>query len=297
MRYVCHIIAVLSLAACAPRGPFGEAVNPVVLCGDNQVKIVDMDSCDGTAVSELWSFNTGDLKGQLDWDVLVGLWSFDECKPVDHGNRLILTCNHATMLLDVATKQMLFYADTPMVHSAELLPGNRLAVANSTHPRGNSLEIYDIDRPGSPVFRDSLYSGHGVVWMEKAHRLFALGYSELREYELVDWKSDTPALHLLGTVAIPVESGHDLTRVDDHTLLLTGHEGVWMYDIRSREFAPFEPLANIPDVKSANYDSRSGRLIYTVAEISWWTHNVYQRNPVRRCEYPDINIYKARPLR
>ena len=65
-----------------------------------------------------------------------------------------------------------------MSHSADMLPGNRIVVANSTNPRGNSIEIYDISRSNECIWRDSLYSGHGVVWSEKYQSLFALGYDE-----------------------------------------------------------------------------------------------------------------------
>ncbi len=69
---------------------------------------------------------------------LLGI--LDECKPVDHNTKLLLTASSgATCLLDIKDKKVVFYAKTPMAHSAELLPRGYIVVVNSTNPKGNSL--------------------------------------------------------------------------------------------------------------------------------------------------------------
>ena len=110
---------------------------------------------------------------------------------------------------NIKTKEILCYAHVPMAHSADLLPGNRIAVALSTHKKGNALEIYDVAAPEKLVLRDSLYSGHGVVWNEKRQSLYALGYKELREYKLENWDTEKPALKRVKTWEIPMNSGQD----------------------------------------------------------------------------------------
>ena len=182
-----------------------------------------------------------------------------------------------------------------MAHSADLLPNDRVAVALSTHKLGNSLEIYDISQPEKVLWRDSLYSGHGAVWHAERESLYALGYDVLREYKLKDWQSDKPSLELKQSWPIPVKSGHDLVKVDAKRMLVSGHEGVYWFDVESGEYSPFEPLAETVNVKSVNYNARSGRLVYTKAEESWWTHHIYQENPAKVITIDSMNIYKVRP--
>ncbi|MCH5689215.1 hypothetical protein LWM68_36220 [Niabella sp. W65] len=69
-------------------------------------------------------------------------------------------------------------------------------MALSTHSKGNSLELYDSRKNAQYLFKDSLYSGHGVVWNERLQRLFALGFDELRLYRLADGNSAKPVLVL-----------------------------------------------------------------------------------------------------
>ena len=144
------------------------------------------------------------------------------------------------------------------------------------------------------LYKDSLYSGHGVVWIPEAERLYALGYSELRAYSLKNWDSETPELQLEESWEIPGRSGHDLISVSDIRLILTTVDGVWNFDIPSEKFSPFSPLESVRNVKSVNYDETTQRLIYTKGEISWWTHHIYCENPEKIITVPDNNLYKVR---
>ena len=70
------------------------------------------------------------------------------------------------------------------------------------------------------------------------------------------------------------------------------------FDIDKEEFSPFEPLCDVENVKSVNYDSETQRLIYTKAEINWWTHHIYQENPDKeryQTVYAKINGSAAAP--
>ena len=215
---------------------------------------------------------------------------------MDGNSKLLLTSStSAVVLIDLKTKKNLFYARVPMAHSADLLPRDRVAVALSTHSKGNSLEIYDIAQPEKVLWRDSLYSGHGAVWHAERESLYALGYDVLREYKLKNWESDSPSLELVASWPIPVKSGHDLFKVDAERMLVSGHEGVYWFDVKSGEYTAFEPLKSTENVKSVNYNAKSGKLVYTKAEESWWTHHIYQENPTKVITIENMNIYKVRP--
>lgn len=264
-----------------------------VLCGDDKVLILEYNPHSQSA-DTIWSWQASETIG-LPPEYLRRLRSMDEVKPSVTGDSLLLTSSSgATLLLDRRTKEALFYAVCPNAHSAEFLPNNRIAVANSITEGGNSLEIYDLSMPEKVLFKDTLYSGHGVVWIESRQQLFALGYQELKVYSLVDWETEAPKLQLDAVHIIPDESGHDLSWVNDNKLLLTTHHSVFEFNIDAGTFTEYEPLKGVEHVKSVNYDERTGQLLYTKGEISWWTHNIYHRNPDVTIDVPGIRVYKAR---
>lgn len=287
-------MGLLAAAVVASCSPYGE--NHVAVCGGQEVKIIDMSQSDGENLHEVWSWRIDEPTEGLPAEYAEYLNPLDECKFVDGNSKLLLTSStSAVVLIDLKTKKNLFYARVPMAHSADLLPRDRVAVALSTHSKGNSLEIYDISQPEKVLWRDSLYSGHGAVWHAERESLYALGYDVLREYKLKDWESDTPSLEMVASWSIPVKSGHDLVKVDAERMLVSGHEGVYWFDVNSGEYTPFEPLKSTVNVKSVNYNAKSGKLVYTKAEESWWTHHIYQENPTKVITIEDMNIYKVRP--
>lgn len=286
--------AALALAACS-GGHWGDRI---VVCGDTSLHIIDVSkSADGTP-AEIWQWDIKEAADQLPEDFPGRNRSLDDCKPVNKGTQILVTSSSSsTILLDIATKKCLFYARTPMAHSAELLPGGRIVVANSTHPQGNDLVLYDISKPDIPVWRDTLYSGHGAVWCKKYKSLFALGYSELRRYSLQDWDSEAPSLKLEDAWALPGESGHELSPYGKDCLLISVHEGVFVFDITAGTFSPFGPLEGVKDIKSVNCNPENGRMIYTKAETSWWTDHVYFENPSLTLSFdPAYKMYKVRPF-
>lgn len=287
-------MGLLVAAMAAGCSAFGE--DCVAVCGGGEVKIIDMAKSEGDKLHEVWSWRIDEQTEGLPAEYAEYLNPLDECKFVDGKRKLLLTSSHSgVVLIDLKTRKNLFYARVPMAHSADLLPNDRVAVALSTHEKGNSLEIYDIAQPEKVLWRDSLFSGHGTVWHAERESLYALGYDVLREYKLRDWQSDNPSLEMVASWPIPVRSGHDLVKVDEQRMLVSGHEGVYWFDVKSGEYAPFEPLAETVNVKSVNYNARSGRLIYTKAEESWWTHHIYQENPAKVITIDNMNIYKVRP--
>lgn len=265
----------------------------IIACGGSRAVIFDADQPDGETPKLKWSWDVKEATNLPPryQQLLVPL---DECKLVRTNTQVLLTSSGGgAVLLDRPTRRPLFYAHVPMAHSAELLPGDRIAVALSTHAQGNRLEIYSASQSEKVLWADSLPSGHGVIWNPEHQRLYALGLSELRAYSLQDWASQTPSLRRENTWTLPGTSGHDLTRMSPDELLVTYHEGVSVFHIRETTFAPF-PLLAMGNVKSINYDPRTRHLVYTRAEISWWTHHIYSVNPTRTFTFPDLNLYKAR---
>ena len=270
----------------------------VVARGDRDLYIVDAAGSTEDSLAVIWHWNLFESYGLVPDAYREMMHVLDDCKPVDGGEHLLLTSSAGgTLLLDIATKECLFYASTPMAHSADKLPGDRIAVANSTHPKGNSLEIYDVANPDVCVWKDTLYSGHGVVWSEKHSRLFVLGYDELRKYSLKDWDTQSPSLVMEEKYPLPGVGGHELSPAGDDALIVTNHGGTYLFDIEGKTFSPFGPLEGRKNVKSLNYDPASGKVVYTVAETSWWTSHAYCLNPDKVLNFdPEWRLYKVRVL-
>ncbi|MDR2473432.1 MAG: DUF6528 family protein [Tannerella sp.] len=294
-RLFVFIIGLVFVSSCNKKE--AQDISQIVVCGDDKVLIIDALSSNVNDVKVVWEWKASDVASSLPAQYQQYLRTLDECKPVNKNKHILLTSSSgAVVLIDRATKKCLFYAHTPNAHSAEMLPEGKIAVALSTHSQGNRLELYDINYPEKVLFSDSLYSGHGAVWLEKRQRFYALGYDQLREYSLKDWDTPAPSLTLERKWNIPFESGHDLSPVSGDRLLVSGHEGVYFFDIQSGKFTPFEPLATTLNVKSVNFIEATGEIVYTKAEESWWTFNVYFRNPQKKLNIPDIKLYKVRLL-
>jgi len=293
--FILIVLAMCCSMAALAGDKFGREI---VACGDNQALIIRPATSTEGQPDVVWRWHVSDAQGQVPDAFLKHMVPLDDCKPVDNNRKLLLTSSGGgIVVLDRATRRVLFHAHVPMAHSAEWLPGGKIAVALSTAAGGNSIELYDLRQSDRPLFRDSLYSGHGVVWVKSSKLLYALGYDELRAYQLVDIKTDHPSLKLVDKWGFPGISGHDLTPIDNRHLLMTNAKGVFQFDMDTHTFTPFPPMSGWKDVKSANYDVRTGQLIYTKAEISWWTHHIYSMNPQWTLTFDDINLYKVRVMR
>ncbi len=297
-QYLTAILTVLDVLAGGPAvkgAPWGEYL---AACGDGDLYIINAATSTAGTPDILWHWNVFESYGQIPDEVRYHMRTLDDCKPVDDGQHLLLTSSSgATLLLDIATRDCLFHALTPMAHSAEALPGGRIAVANSIHPQGNSLELYDRSVSDVCIWKDSLYSGHGVVWSEKYERLFVLGYDELRRYALKDWDSASPSLELEMTWELPGKGGHDLSRAGEDKLTVTNHAGAYLFDMASGSFRPFPSLKKTKNVKSLNYDPKSRKTVFTKGETSWWTNHIYLQKPDKVLTFdPAFRLYKVRIL-
>jgi hypothetical protein len=286
------------IAACALIlliSSFDTRTSEIILCGDDKVLVLDSKASDRENVKVLWSWKVSDAR-DIPGEYQKLLVPTDECKPVDGNRKILITSSGGgVVLVDRKTKKSLFYAHSPMAHSAEMLPGNRVVIALSTHVLGNRIEVYDLDKSEKVIFKDSLYSGHGVVWNDKIKSLFALGFNELRRYSLQSWNTDKPSLKLEQKWKLPDDGGHDLVLISDKRLILTTTKSVWNFSIPDGKFTTFDMLSQAGgNIKSVNYNESGNSLTYTKGEISWWTHNIYIKNPDKTIIIPDINVYKVR---
>jgi len=145
----------------------------LLLCGKQEVSIIRFENMSDTTYEKVWSWYAEDAVDFPDSLVEV-FYATDECKSVNHGKQVLITASWrgGVALIDRETKNILFYALIPNAHSAEILSGNRVVVAGSTDMGGNCLALYDLTRSNHVLFKDSLYSGHGVIWDESREILW-----------------------------------------------------------------------------------------------------------------------------
>ncbi len=305
MRVLWKIIAVLTglmicsgILGCGVSGRGAElkrAGRELIVCGGPNVLILELDGKTGPGWKKLWSWTArraddlpGYMKGKFN--------STDDCKSVNDGREILITSSAGgAALVERQTKKVRFWASVANAHSAELLPGGRIAVALSTAEDGNAIEIYDINEPEKKLYRDELYSAHGVVFDDGRQLLWALGYDELRAYELQDRQTAEPKLKRKHTFEIPGRGGHDLQAVPhSDELIITEEASVWLFDRQKGTFREHPQLAGKRNVKSVMVHPLTGRTVYVQAEENWWAYNIRFLNPAKKLALPGLRLYKAR---
>ena len=267
-----------------------------VACGGDKVRIIDVNKSDSSHAEIIWEWNQNNTKSEVPSNYVSLFKTMDECKPIEN-NTKILACSSAggAMIIDINGHKCEYYCRAPQAHSIEMLPNNRIVVAESITDLGNALEVFDITKKtGSAIIRDSMYSAHGVVWYEETQRLYAIGKNLFRIYKLTDWDTNKPSLTLETELKLPVSGAHDLTRIDNHRLLISCTAGVYDYDINTKTISKFDPLVDYTDLKSVNYNYKTGQIVYTKPEESWWTYHLSSLNPTFGIGMSDVNVYKVR---
>lgn len=286
IRNIC-VLMLLSLSSFAQSK---KVKTSFLVCGDHQVLLVDYDGPNDTP-GIVWTWDAHEAKDLPDEFRQKRFNSIDDCKPVNNGKEILVSSSSgAVAIVELKTSQVSFYAAVPNAHSVEILPGNLLAAAASTAENGNRIMIFDLNDGSKPLFTDSLYSAHGVVWDKKRKRLFALGYDVLREYQLLSGGQ----LDLKEQWKIPGIGGHDLQPTPGgESLFVTEHEGAWIFDLSSHRFSKIPGFPDAENIKSLA-QNKSGQYIFTVPEESWWTYHVDFFKPDRRFAFPGMKVYKAR---
>ncbi|MDR0582070.1 MAG: WD40 repeat domain-containing protein [Prevotellaceae bacterium] len=277
----------------------------LITCGQDQLYILDAQTSNGQELNIVWRWKLADAASQLPTAYMNYMKTLDDCKSVDDNTKLLMTSSTGggVLLLERSTKKCLFYAHAPQAHSADLLPNGKIVVALSTTEQGNSIEVYDINKPEEVLFRDELHGAHGAVWMAARNRFYALGSSVLREYSLKNWGSNTPELILEKEWSVPLGNGHDLSAVNSNTFLVSSNSSasfagkVYLFEIDTGKFTLFEPEILSGDIKSVNYIQETGWLVYTQAEENYWTENIYMINPTKKLTIPGYRMYKVRLMK
>ena len=235
----------------------------------------------------------------------------DDAKPVYDNKKLLITSSYSwCALVDIETKNLDFYATgLTNAHSAEILPGDRIVVACAE----GYIAIYDKSRSNVQIAQYPLTSAHGVVWSEKKQRLYAIGGTSLQIYRLNEEWNTAPALVLEKTVSSSgfVTGMHDMTAVDDNTLIIGGNK-LAFFDVNTERFTGIPSYNSVAGFKSVNYNSASGEMYYTYAwqnysegGYNWSSHWIRYTDNLNNSFSPsieaqgiirveDINMYKVR---
>jgi hypothetical protein len=287
-RLTCTLGIVLLMASTA----FAQSIPPksFLVCGDSKILIVDYSKSRDSIPDIIWSWDAHEAQDLPAEFRNRKFNSTDDCKAINNGKQILISSSSgAIAIINVADKKVVFHAAVGNAHSIAMLPGNKIAAAASTHANGNKIMLFDIDKPDQPVFTDSLYSAHGLVWDPKRKSLFALGFDVLREY-----KMNGNSLSLKAHWKIPGESGHELGLTSaPNTLFVTEHTGAWIFNLNNHQFTKIKGFPDAENIKSLNRD-RSGQYIFTIPEESWWTYHVRFLGPERSFVFPGMKVYKAR---
>ncbi|MDV3308128.1 MAG: DUF6528 family protein [Cyclobacteriaceae bacterium] len=285
-----YVTLLLLLTSCF-HGRAQQIRTSFLVCGDHQVLLVDYNQSRDSIPKVVWTWDAHHANDLPEEYRLKKFNTVDDCKPVKNGDDILVSSSSgAVAIVERKNGKVKFYAPVPNAHSIELLPGNFLAAAASTADKGNSIMVFDLAKGREPIFTDSLYSAHGLVWDNRRRSLYALGYDVLREYKL----APEGQLQLKAHWTIPGIGGHDLQPTPDgKSLLVTEHEGAWKFDIDTQRFSKIEGFPDAENIKSLG-QNKNGQYIFTVPEERWWTFHVDFFNPARRFAFPEMKVYKAR---
>lgn len=282
----------------------------LILGGGNFVRIVetsDLENGSDYLSSVMWEYDVRDAAP------IMGIKHksadhVDDCKPIDNKTKLLITSSYNwSLIVDYATKNIDFWTtSSPGAHSAEVLPGNKIVVACSNP--GDALQIYDRTRPNDVLFSIEFPSAHGVVWNNKRQRLYATGKQRINVYSLIYADTDTPKLILEKSIKTPQNSTHDLSYVDENTLIVSG-KGAYFFDMDTEKFSELNRFSDSTSIKSLNYNAENGECWFTDStdpegDYSWSTQTCRHTSDVQSSSdsddftfaTPDINLYKVRVL-
>lgn len=292
------VLLILSAAGAVQRSDGGT--QELIVCGWDEVFAVRVDRAGaaGAAPDRVWTWRA---KGRADVpDDMEPLFrTTDECKPLDGGSKVLITSSGgAVALVDRARDRVLFHGRAANAHSADLLPGGRVAVAASHDPagKGDRLILFDVAASNQELWSGELPWGHGVLWDEQRRVLWALADADIRVYELRDWETRAPKLQRVALIPLPERGGHDFTAVGSTpAIAISTSNRCWLFDRDARTFRPHPELGDKAKVKSISHQPDGGRLVYVQAEgANWWAERIHFLNPAGTLHVPGEHFYKAR---
>ena len=275
--------------------PPASGSHQVIVCGGTEVFILDVGQ---QPPKKLWSWKAAE-RPELPVNLRDKFETTSDCKPVDGGRRvLIVSSGNGVALVERASGRVVFHATAPNAHSAAMLPGGTLVVASSIAPDepGDRLILFDLRKPGQPLFHTAFASAHGLVWDDGRSLLWAIGGEYLRSYRLLGSGTGEPRLELTAEYHLPDSDAHDLTPVPASDLLaFTTLHHVWGFDRSQHSFSLHPQLGNMGDVKSVSTHPVTKQLVFTQAGSGvWWTDTLRFANPEEQVTLKGERLYKVR---
>ena len=282
----------------------------LIACGSNKVYIFD----------EFLARVSGSYKDGLMWEwnatteaSTLGLSTsrmdhIDDAKPVNDNKQILITSSYGwAALVEIASKKLLWYATgVTNAHSAEILPGNLIAVACAE----GYVALFDASAPNRKLGQYELDSAHGVVWMSSVERLYAIGSTSLQKYRILN---NALSLDQTYNTKSYVTGLHDMTKYDSNTLVMTGSKAA-LFNVNTNTFTAVSHFSGFVGMKSINCNPDSGEVYYTFGaeglsegSYTWSSHWVrYSDNYMAAApgaqslaidgliRVEDINMYKVR---
>jgi len=276
-------MSLLMLCAAAQTGcvaPSHYDESELIFCGGYEVFAFRIDQ-DWQTDRATWNWSALRCE-QIPLRLRYFFKNTNECKPVLGGSAILITSSAGGVAVVRRTDgACTFYARAANAHSAELIRGRYLAVAASH--RGDELQIFDLHdsrRPAVKVAHVPLKGAHGVVYDWRNDLLWALGSYELLcvrlRPESASPTSDAVRIEVLAKYDLPKPGGHDLfpyfhwqRRIPPGKrpetadgLFVTVSDTVYVFDLTSRKFVEFTPLAGRGRIKSITDNISTGRIVY-----------------------------------
>ena len=270
----------------------------LILCGWDEVFILELSGPTDSLPRKVWSWKAVSCPGLPD-SMKSRFGTTDDCKPVEGGRQILITSSeNGVALVERESGRAVFYATAPNAHSADLLPGGKVAGAasHSQDGKGDRLIIFEAGLPGRELCSSPLSWCHGVVWDSQRQLLYALADSSIHIYKLLYWETDHPGIEETGKIDLPENGGHDFFPVPHGpfiSLSTSGH--CWLFDRDARTVSAHPELKDLRNVKCISESPRSGRLAWVQAEgENWWAERVHFANPEYTLRLPGEHLYKVR---
>ncbi|MBD5196847.1 MAG: hypothetical protein HDS89_05265 [Bacteroidales bacterium] len=323
MRLIHRIIAIVIMVAAMAstanamyriKETYPSAPTPgtvLIICGGHVVYVIDADKAlvsPDWHEAVVWSWDAHSAKEQLGLKE-SRIDHISDCKIVNNGQKALITSTYGwCAMVDCATGELLFHSTkTPNSHSADLLPDNLIAVANSdgTGEYNNSIQLYRADKSNELIAQYEFSRAHGVVWNDETQCLYVAGTRKIGVYRLEGIQTGSPSLVLECEVSAPRSDIHDIARVNQGKITVAGKEP-YIYDLSQKSFRNIPALKDRTSLKSMNMNPDTGEMWYTdmtdTADIRFWfTHDIRwlpgrysSESPAVSINIPDINVYKIR---
>ena len=281
----------------APRGGSTES-EELILCGWDEVFILELSGPADSLPRKVWSWKAAACPNLPD-SMKTRFGTTDDCKPVDQGRKVLITSSEdGVALVERESGKAVFYATAPNAHSADLLPGGRVAVASSHSQaaNGDRLIVFESGLPGRELCSIRLSWCHGVVWDNQRQLLYALADSSVHVYKLIYWETDYPGIEETGKIDLPESGGHDFYPVPHGPFIALSTSGhCWLFDRDTRTVSAHPELKDLGNVKCITVNPRSGRLAWVQAEgKDWWAERVHLLHPEYTLRLPGEHLYKVR---